>query len=150
MSDEKGTKTKLEDGSKALKDVEGKLDESRNALDDSVKKVTSPFEQKKEEFNAIMNKAEEPFNSIKLKQQQAQNAMEEAKNKAEAAKKILNAKEILHEESKKRTDKALSGAKSRAENAKSNIENAQRDLQKADELVKSLIAKLESKAGGKI
>lgn len=149
MSDEKGMKTRLEESSKVLKGAEEKLEKSRNAIGDSVLKLKSPFEQKKNELDAAMNKAEEPFTIMAAKQQQAKMTMDAAKNKADAAKKVLNAKEIAHQEGKNKTDRAMNDAKSRAERAKGSIEDRQREFQKAGELVKSLIAKIESQGKSK-
>jgi chromosome segregation ATPase len=156
MAEKKGLKTKLEDGGKSLKYPGDKIKKTKKAFDDSVKKVTSPFDQKKKELNAAMNKAEEPFNVLKTKQQQAKNTMDQAEKKTEAAKKILNAKEILHKEGKDRTNKVMNDARSSAQKAKSSIEDRQKEFTKAGEFFKSLIAKLgsqgkaKSSTGGKI
>lgn len=157
MVDKKGIKTKLEDGGKTLKDAGEKVNITRQSLNDSINKITSPFEQKKQQLDAAINKAEEPFQVMVAKQQQAKNAMEEAQNKADAAKKILNAKELAYNEGKNRTDSVMSDATSGAQRAKGSIENRQQEFQKASEFVKSLIAKIgsrekaksESASGGK-
>ena len=75
--------------------------------------------------------------------------MEEAQNKAEAAKKILNAKELAYNEGKNRTDSVMGDAKSSAQRTKGSIENRQQEFQKASEFVKSLIAKIESQGKAK-
>ena len=67
MVDKKGIKTKLEDGGKNLKDAGEKVDKTRQALNDSINKITSPVEQKKQQLDAAISKAEEPFQVMEAK-----------------------------------------------------------------------------------
>lgn len=138
MAEKKSVKSKLEDSGKSLKDAGDKIQNTKAAFDDA------------------MNKAEEPFKVLKAKQQQAKNTMEQTEKKTEAAKKIFNAKEILHKEGKDKSNRVMNDAKSSAQKAKSSVEDRQKEFTKAGEFLKSLITKLgsqgkaESSSGGKI
>lgn len=128
----------------SLKEAEDKIKKAKKVLDADIKKITSPFDQKKKEFTAAMKKSEEPFKLIKAKQMQAKTDMDAAKNKADAAKEILDAKGIAHKEGRSKTNKVMSDAKVKADKAKKGIEDRQKEFLKAGDLVKSLIAKIES------
>jgi len=138
-----------DEGSKSLKDAGDKIKKAKKALDADVKAVTSPFEQKKKEFGAAVKKAEEPFKLMKAKQMRAKADMDAAKKKADAAKKILDAKGIAHKEGRGKTNKVMSDARAKADKAKKGVEDRQKEFLKAGELVKSLIAKIESQGKAK-
>jgi hypothetical protein len=66
----------------------------------------------------------------------------------DAAKKILNIKEFASEESKKKMDKTFGNSMDKIKRAKNNVEDGQKEFNQAGELVKTLLAKLGSKAPG--
>lgn len=76
--------------------------------------------------------------------------MEAAQTKAEAAKQILDAKEIKYKDISSKVDNVMSDARKKSEKAKKGIENASKEVQKAEKLVKSLLEKIESESEAKL
>jgi hypothetical protein len=68
-----------------------------------------------------------------------------SKEKADAARKLLDAKELAHQEGANKTGDVMRGARSRAERTKSSVEDRQQNFQKANELVRSLKEKIASR-----
>jgi hypothetical protein len=140
----KGVTNTQKESSKIPKGAGEKITEARSSLD----LVSSSFSQKKQTLDAALKKTQEPINILKARQQQAKIAIDAARKKADAAKKLLEVKELAHKHGKSKTNKAMNDAKATAEKAKKDLKDKQRDFQKSGELVKQLIAKIESQAKG--
>jgi hypothetical protein len=76
----------------------------------------------------------------------AQRQYESQKNKAEAAKKFAETKDVAYLEGKSSAANKISDQKSKAEKAKGSVEQRQREYSQAQALVKSLIEKIEKQA----
>lgn len=146
MAEKKSAKNALEKGSKAFRGVMDKKQSTEDTIDDSVQKITSPLDQKQSQLDSALSKVDEPFEAMEEKQMQANMAVKASKEKADAASKLLDLKELAHQESANKTNNILNGAKTRAERAKSSIEDRQQNFQKVDELVRSLKEKIESQS----
>jgi outer membrane protein TolC len=82
--------------------------------------------------------------SLKAKQQQ----YKMARDKADAAKKFAETKDLAFLEGKSATVDKISAQKRRAGKAKYSVEQRQNEFAKAQQLVKSLVDKIEKGAGG--
>lgn len=146
MAEKKGTKKTLEGAKSTFQKASDKKQNAEDTIDDSVQKITSPIDQKQSQLESTMSKVDEPFEAMEDKQMQANMAVNASKEKADAAKKLLDAKELAHQEGTSKTDDVMRGAKSRTERAKSSVEDRQQNFQKLDELVRSLKEKIESQS----
>lgn len=146
MAEKKGAKKALEKGSKIFRGVMDKKQSAEDTIDDSVQKVTSPLDQKQSQLDSALSKIDEPFEAMEDKRMQAKMAVNASKEKAEAASKLLDAKELAHKEGASKTNDVMSGAKTRANRATSSIEDRQQNFQKLDEVVRSLTEKIKSKS----
>ena len=72
---------------------------------------------------------DEPFEAMEDKQMQANMAVNASKEKADAASKLLDAKELAHQEGANKTNDVMSGTKTRANRATGSIEDRQLLLQ---------------------
>lgn len=82
----------------------------------------------------------------KFQLEMAQRQYESQKNKAEAAKKFAETKDVAFLEGKSSAANRISAQKSKAEKTKSSVEQRQREYSQAQGLVKSLIEKIEKQA----
>ena len=141
-------KKTLEKGGSVLKDAQDKKECAKDSINNGIQKVTSPLDKMQSQLDEAMNKIDEPFESLENKQMQAKMAVQASKEKAEAAKKLLNAKELLHQESKSKLDGVMNSAKSRADRAKSSIEDRQQKFQNLGKLIEDLKEKIRSMSEG--
>lgn len=127
-------------------DIQNAPDALRQSAGVSVDKALSPFNQKKQEIDAALHKAQAPFEAMKAQQQQAQQSIEAAKKQAEAAKKLLQGKELLFGMAKDVADKTMNEAQSALTKARQGMEDREKECQNAGTMVKDLLAKIEAQA----
>jgi chromosome segregation ATPase len=120
----------------------------RQSAGSSVDKALSPFTQKKQELDATLQKAQQPFEAMKAQQQQAKLSMDAAKKQADSAKKVLEGKELLYGSKKDVSDKTMNDTQSTLGKVKQGMEDRQKEYQSAGTMVKDLIAKIEAQAKG--
>lgn len=99
------------------------------------------------ELDSCFSDLGQPYQALEEKQEQAKASIEEALNRAELQKKVLEAKEMAHQMASDRAKKAAADVERKASQTKKNIEERQMELSKAEDLVKSLQEKIQSKAG---
>ena len=146
MAEKKGAKKALEKGGNAFRGVMDKKQHAEDTIDDSIQKITSPIDQKQAQLDSTLSKVDEPFEAMEDKQMQANMAVNASKEKADAASKLLDAKELAHQEGANKSNNVMSGAKTRANRATSSIEDRQQNFGKLDELVRSLKEKIKSQS----
>lgn len=140
------TGSKLSEIQKKGSDIKNAPGALRQSAGSSVNKALSPFTQKKQELDATLQKAKQPFDAMKAQQQQAQLSMDAAKKQADSAKKVLDGKELLFGSAKDVSDKTMNDAQSTLGKAKQGMEDRQKEYQNAGAAVKDLIAKIEAQA----
>ena len=116
----------------------------KQSIGGTINKTLSPFNQKKQELDASMQKVDQPFQMMQAQQQQIKMSMDAAQQQTESAKKILDTKEMMFSTSKDATNKTLNDAQSTLQKANQGIDSRQKEFQNAGEQVKELIAKIEA------
>jgi hypothetical protein len=119
------------------------------AMKDIDKNLLSPMKEKKMALDAAKRKAEAPMDALKAKQAQSKAFFDASRQKADAAKKLYEQKQMLHDKDRMSMNNVMGKARSKADKAKNSVEERQRDYQNNMDLVKSLIEKIEKEAKGK-
>ncbi|MFA5268518.1 MAG: hypothetical protein WC379_11155 [Methanoregula sp.] len=136
-----------------VSDIQKKGAEIRNApgalrqsVTGGVDTALSPFNQKKQEMDAALQRAKAPFDAMKAQQQQATASMDAAKKQADAAKKVLEGKELLFGSANDVSDKTMNDTQSTLNKAQQGMEDREKEYQNAGTVVKDLLAKIEAQA----
>jgi len=140
--------SKLSDVQRKATDIQNAPAALRQSAGSGVDKALSPLAQKKMEIDAALQKANQPFDTMKARQQQVAMSMETAKKQADSAKKALEAKELLHGMANDVSSKTMNDAQSTLASAKQGIESRQQDFQNAGAFVQDLEAKLAAALKG--
>jgi chromosome segregation ATPase len=144
MAEKKGTTTTLEGARSILQKAGDTKQSAEDTIEGGVRKITSPIDQRQSQLESILSKVDEPFEVMEDKQMQATMAVHASQEKADATRKLLDAKELAHQKGADQTNEVMRGARSRAERTKSSVEDRQQNFQKVNELVRSLKEKIES------
>lgn len=136
---------KIEEGKNVVKDLKKDVDGVKRGLDKGLKTAVSPFTDRMKKIDAATKKAEQPFKMIDAKQKAAKAAVDGAKKKTEAMKKIYTIKDVSYKSSKGSVDSAFKKSNSRADQTKQRVEQKQRDFQKRGAELKKLIEELNKK-----
>jgi chromosome segregation ATPase len=139
----KETLSRIQQKGSEIKNAPGALKQS---ITSGADKALSPFTQKKQELDAALQKAHAPFEAMKAQQQQAQQSMDAAKKQADAAKKVLEGKELLYGMAKDVSDKTMNDTQSTLKKAQQGMEDREKEYQNAGTVVKDLLAKIEAQA----
>ena len=138
---------KIEEGKKVVKDLKGSVDGVKRGLDKGMKTAFSPMTDGMKKIDAATRKAEQPFKMLDAKQRAAKAAVDGAKKKTDAMKKIYTVKDASAKSSRGSVDSALKKSTSSANQTKQRVEQKQRDFQKRGAELTKLIEELKKKIG---
>lgn len=145
MVDMKDGIGKIKEGKNVVKDLNKDIDGVKRGLDKGIKTAFAPFTDGMKKIDAAVRKAEQPFKMIDAKQKAAKAAVDGAKKKTEAMKKIYTIKDASYKSGKGSVDSAFKKSKSRADQTKQRVEQKQRDFQKRGTELRKLIEELNKK-----
>lgn len=144
MAEKKSTTRTLEGTRNILQKARDTKQSAEDTVDEGIQRITSPIDRRQSQLESILSRVDEPFEVMEDTQMRATMAVHASKEKADAARKLLDAKELAHQEGARTTAEVMQGARSRAERSKSSVEDRQQNFQKVNELVRSLKEKIES------